>query len=319
MKRFTVILLCFALIAGCICSATAALAPLQIGDVDRSYDLDIIDATLIQRFIADITAPTELQVALADVDADGDMTILDATIIQRKLADIPCNFVGGEIYDYYIGDKSFHNTAEIQDAKAYGSYSSDGDVCYVGVPVTFTAEVRWGAQPRSYQLFIDGVMVEEKAANGYQRCDFTTTFKKAGTHSVVTKINCKYGVSADHTDTIVVQNLPGDGKPVIMGATFFGASEMSSGDGMLTVTAAGGSGSYQYQYVIQETTSGGEYYSDIPYCDSNEVLVLTLEGPYGEPYGGYGDGAVVTVTVRDGNGGISDPVTVKYYGYQMVA
>ncbi len=48
----------------------------------------ILDATMIQRYLADLDPFTPTQELLADYDRDGRVMILDATAIQRHLADL---------------------------------------------------------------------------------------------------------------------------------------------------------------------------------------------------------------------------------------
>ena len=57
----------------------------RIGDVDNDGDVTILDATAIQRHIADLPTKTFIPEA-ADIDGDKSVTILDATAIQRQLA-----------------------------------------------------------------------------------------------------------------------------------------------------------------------------------------------------------------------------------------
>lgn len=56
------------------------------GDADRDGEVTIVDATVIQRYLAKIITEGELNRANADVDDDGTVAIIDATHIQRKLA-----------------------------------------------------------------------------------------------------------------------------------------------------------------------------------------------------------------------------------------
>ena len=63
-------------------------APVLYGDTDLDGDVSILDATLIQRFLAGLDTLTVEQKLAADVDGDGDVTIIDATLIQRWLAGI---------------------------------------------------------------------------------------------------------------------------------------------------------------------------------------------------------------------------------------
>ena len=61
-----------------------------LGDVDGDGEVTIIDATFIQRWLASIPIPFELNKNIADTDGDGDVTIIDATCIQRYLASLNC-------------------------------------------------------------------------------------------------------------------------------------------------------------------------------------------------------------------------------------
>ncbi|MEE1219285.1 MAG: dockerin type I repeat-containing protein [Ruminococcus sp.] len=58
----------------------------SVGDVNLDGDLTIQDATLLQRYQAEIVAFDDTQLALADFDGDGSITVNDVTAIQRKLA-----------------------------------------------------------------------------------------------------------------------------------------------------------------------------------------------------------------------------------------
>lgn len=69
---------------------TADDVPLYIlGDVDGDGEITIIDATSIQRFLAELSTPWAFIPEAADADGDNDITIVDATAIQRYLADLP--------------------------------------------------------------------------------------------------------------------------------------------------------------------------------------------------------------------------------------
>ncbi len=60
-----------------------------LGDADLNREVDIIDATAIQRHVAGIvTLSQEAQLA-ADVDRDDDVTIIDTTLLQRHLVGMP--------------------------------------------------------------------------------------------------------------------------------------------------------------------------------------------------------------------------------------
>ncbi len=59
-----------------------------LGVTDADDGVIIVDATVIQRHLAEIPTPGYIE-AVADADQDGQVTILDATAIQRWLAELP--------------------------------------------------------------------------------------------------------------------------------------------------------------------------------------------------------------------------------------
>ena len=64
--------------------------PHLLGDADSDGSVTILDATRIQRRIAELTVSSFSKKA-SDADQDGEVTILDATAIQRHLAGLPTN------------------------------------------------------------------------------------------------------------------------------------------------------------------------------------------------------------------------------------
>ena len=65
-----------------------AVHPAILGDADGDGNVTAIDATWIQRYLADMKVPNAFNEAAADADADGDASIIDATWIQRWLAEM---------------------------------------------------------------------------------------------------------------------------------------------------------------------------------------------------------------------------------------
>lgn len=68
----------------------------MLGDADNSGDLDVIDATFVQRYSIGATITCEDTILHADVDRDGDISSIDATFILRHLIHIPVNYPIGE-------------------------------------------------------------------------------------------------------------------------------------------------------------------------------------------------------------------------------
>lgn len=73
------------LLSSLVVPAFASNTPLY-GDVDLDGNVSVLDATLIQQYVADL-APID-ENAKSDVDGDGNVTILDATQIQQFVASI---------------------------------------------------------------------------------------------------------------------------------------------------------------------------------------------------------------------------------------
>ncbi len=67
---------------------TSAAATLILGDADLDGSVTVLDATRVQRYLADMTTLSDEAKSAADADEDGDVTIMDATAIQRWLADM---------------------------------------------------------------------------------------------------------------------------------------------------------------------------------------------------------------------------------------
>ena len=60
----------------------------EIGDVNCDGVINILDATLIQRYLAELDDLNGRQLALADPSGDGSINIADATLIQMNIAEI---------------------------------------------------------------------------------------------------------------------------------------------------------------------------------------------------------------------------------------
>lgn len=66
----------------------------QIGDVDMNDVVDIVDVTVIQRYLAEFKQLSYEQLMLADADDSGDVDIVDATLMQRYLAEFNVELIG---------------------------------------------------------------------------------------------------------------------------------------------------------------------------------------------------------------------------------
>ena len=60
----------------------------ETGDVNLDGVVNVLDATLIQRYLAELDDLIDKQLALADVSGDGNVNIADATLIQMNIAEL---------------------------------------------------------------------------------------------------------------------------------------------------------------------------------------------------------------------------------------
>lgn len=72
--------------------------PTVLGDTDGDGEITISDATMLQRFLAELSIPTtEEQMMCGDVDNSGELEVSDATAIQRYLADMTIPYEIGKV------------------------------------------------------------------------------------------------------------------------------------------------------------------------------------------------------------------------------
>ena len=74
----------------------SAVTSYILGDANGDGIVDAIDATLIQRYDAQMHVGDSFDVNAADVNGDGEVDILDVTFIQRYLAGMNVKFPIGE-------------------------------------------------------------------------------------------------------------------------------------------------------------------------------------------------------------------------------
>ena len=63
-----------------------------LGDVNGDGKISVLDATLIQKYLAGLVTLSDTQKAAADVNNDGSVSVLDATLIQKYIAGLISNF-----------------------------------------------------------------------------------------------------------------------------------------------------------------------------------------------------------------------------------
>lgn len=134
-----------------------------LGDVDGDGEVTIMDATYIQRALADIPIPFELDERVADTDGDNEVTILDATDIQRWLAGLESSPNIGmpidepEVYDPKIAEECLDTELKFSD-------KVDSLKCNIGH--LYVHDILMGTNPDAVYYFnVSDMSVAGLAAN----------------------------------------------------------------------------------------------------------------------------------------------------------
>lgn len=262
MKKAISLFLClFLAIAVLSTDISAATAPLNPGYIDDDNDVTIKDATIIQKYLADLCELTKEQEFCADVDNNGKITISDATMIQKYVADIITEFLREPGYI---------------DVNLYTLYADyDSGMAMAGVPVTFTAMAKGHIKSFSYEFIIDDDVVCERSESN----TFTYTFDKPGSYFIKLRVYNSLSVMSE-TITLyeVVEPYESD-VPVITALYYdkhyfvgYPTQEMLSYDEDITITAKAimGSGDYEYCFLIN-----GEVVQD--FSSDNQYLLKNVE------------------------------------------
>lgn len=69
-------------------SHNISFSPMLIGDANLDGNINILDATAIQRHLAQIITFEKVAIAAANVNSDDDLSVIDATMIQRFIAQL---------------------------------------------------------------------------------------------------------------------------------------------------------------------------------------------------------------------------------------
>ena len=177
MKRIIALFLMIILITFCIpvSFSASAVTFVDYGNVNYLYDdeVDALDATMIQRYIASLTDFDGVQKEAADYDHDGEISMIDVTLILRSVAQINIPKYCGGSFEYM--SSVTHLYADFESGKAIA-----------GAPVTFTADegrqIDDSFQPIEYrfEIFSYADKNEPIAVRDYsQENSFTYTFDSA--------------------------------------------------------------------------------------------------------------------------------------------
>ena len=268
--RITVLFaLAFLLACASVVGVFAVPAPIYPGDVDLAGDVNIKDATYLQKHLAGLEDLNKAQQYCAEIDGDGKITVKDATLIQKKVAGIVEKFEKEGASDYV---RAFCLYADFDSGKAM-----------VGTPVEFFAEAYGGLAPLTYEFSIDGEVVSERSENN----SFAYTFSEAGTYTIEVAMYNVFDRTVTKTMEYAVVDAYESAHPVVVGfAHNRNLKSLDEYDNItLVANAIGGFGSYEYQFVV--SSEKGAITQE--YSKSSECVVENLsQGVY-----------TATVYVRD--------------------
>lgn len=235
LKKTYSLIISLLIISISIFSTGAAITPYCAGDVDCDKNITIKDATLIQKYLADLENFSYLQQRTSEVDGDDKITIKDATMIQKYVADL--------IYFFNV-------PSEIWTDVHIKGFSADYDCgkAMVGVPVKFTAQAKGDGKPYSYQFYVDNEPVTKLTTDN----SFTYTFESAGYYTIMVNAVNLFNFSSSTTiyNYEVVEPYTSETLMIKSFVHNNNAGSLHKGSDKTTFTAEAmfGSGCYEYAF-----------------------------------------------------------------------
>ena len=328
MKRIISLLITFVMMLSCFSlqSYGTARTNRQYGDINNDNFVDIIDVTLVQRYLVSIITFDGVQKETADFDHDNVVSSIDVTLIQRFIAKI-------SIPEHYGGEYEPMSFIRL----LYADYESGKAM--VGVPVTFTAQggyPYYGFEaddifnPNEYKFVVYSSVnpSEPIAVRDYTEDNtFSYVFERADcTYRINAYARNRYHFESElYYDNFRVVEPYEVNKPIISSiyTDKYGNKGINSqnsffktscrwNDLYFSVIAEGGSGDYLYsfEYKTKEKTLVQEYSANNNYLIASEDFPGWDEYEEIKPYMSYlyrydSNNVVpyeLTVKVRDSNG-----------------
>lgn len=301
------------LTACCVIPASAALPPMiyLFGDVNFDDELTVSDATDVQQAAAVMVEFDIHKSKTADINHDGFVTVADATLIQMVAAEMEIPEGCGGYIDLSILIYSIE--ADYLSGKMPA-----------GTPITFTAYDYYSNPDNSYEFSVDDTVVQ----SGDSR-KLTYTFDKAGTYKVTAKAVNIWGIPSSKTIEYTVLDSVDNSKPRIVDSRLNSYYSSDDYGYKWDVQVQGGTAPYTYSYTINEQTGLDEWnvsqferfksYKDtdweLRYNDSGRAYLYkefsqdaSAYIPYDMIAGGW---CYLTVTAKDANGNLAEPVTIE--------
>ncbi len=212
---------------------------LLIGDVDGDNAVTIVDATAIQRRLANMSQFNELQEFLGDTDGDDVLSVIDATIVQRRIAEL-----GNEFWRTSI-DPRRPQILSFQTSAYYPNYRDRATAVYAKTPVRLRCfSENYRIPNRIFTNRYTFYLNDEPIAVDSTQNSCLYRFEEAGTYTVRTVVHNIFGETAT-INSVTVLDSPE--QPYLADAVF-DSSKMT-----LSVQGAGGTGGYEYRCYIRYT------------------------------------------------------------------
>ena len=270
-------------------SASAAIAPLYYGDVNRNYKVDVNDVTLLQEVLAGSATVAKRQMYTADVNLDNKVDVNDVTAIQNYLA----------------GNIEFEVKAIYNHTLKYGNLYIDYDSgkAMAGVPVTFYAEAIGGIAPLTYEFSINDEVVQERS----EASTLTYTFEESGIYSIKVKY---YNIFDEYvTEPLTYEVVePYESEAPIISSIYGDRLLVNEYEKSYTVTANAifGTAPYQYKFTLDDGVLVQDYSDDNTFfIDMKNDNPLTM-----------GDHEIL-VEVKDANGETATETFAFYVDYKI--
>ena len=291
-KFISFILILILIVSIATSSVSAALPPLVYGDTNCN-GIDVMDATYVQRYVAQLEEHDPYRFIAGDVDGDSELSVFDATLIQKYLV--------GEIEKFPAGVEDNVYVEIVGIGFSYGP-----GVPTTKTPVIIKAHTAGGMGPFVYNFYVDNELIAKNTTED----TITYTFKSAGYHEVSCTVTNRAGVCASkYTDIVVGDSLTPDGSLVLL---YIYHEPFYGNVGTFHIAAHGGKGEYMVSYTLYEgsyTTPGQyEFVEEIPYVPYKDNYKFTTDYNFipGKQYSLF-------VSVMDENGDVvSDVLEFDY-------
>lgn len=282
------------LVSTTIFSTSAMTAPLYRGDVDNNGKTDIDDATLLQKYIADLADLSKRQIYIGDLDEDGKISVDDITILQKYCAGL----IGSINPPFGIRD-----TVDINNF--YSDYNSGK--APVGTPITFYTEATGGVQPFTYEYYVNGNVASDRIETN----SFTYTFDEKGTYNITVRVYNIFDEYSEYTQSFEVVEEYSNEYPVIC-SVHLNRLIIDNRDSniVLTANAIFGTGPYEYKFSLDN----GVYVQDFSENNIFDLKPYILE-EYANSWNYLEVGIhKVEIIVKDSSG----QITTEEFNFEVI-